>query len=288
MKLLLDSFWRAAMYCLHPRVMMLSLLPLILLTAVGGILGYFFWSGAVESVRLWLESTGFFSTILDWFTRFGMQSFRAAAAPIVVIALTTPVLVLLVMLVVALMMTPALTRLVAMRRFESLVKADAGIGFFVRSAAWSLGSILIAAVLLLLSIPLWFIPPLVMIIPPLIWGWLTYRVMSFDALASYASTAERRAVMKEHRGALLFIGIVAGYLGALPSLIWALGAMAAVFAVVLLPIALWLYTLIFAFSSLWFIHYCLAALEQYRAGQMPEINQIQAISQIQTKEITHA
>ena len=269
MKLLLDSFWRAALYCLHPRVMMLSLLPLILLTLVGGTLGYFFWSTAVEAVRLWLENSGFFSTILDWLTRFGMQSFRAAAAPFVVIILATPMLVLLVMFVVALMMTPALLKLVAMRRFDMLAKADAGLVPWMRSAAWSLLSTLIAIFLLLVSIPLWFVPPLIMIVPPLIWGWLTYRVMSFDALSGHASSEERTAIMKEHRGALLLIGIVAGYLGALPSLIWAFGAMAAVFAVVLLPIALWLYTLIFAFSSLWFIHYCLAALEQYRAAQVP-------------------
>lgn len=286
MKLLLDSFWRAALYCLHPRVMMLSLLPLLLLTLVGGTLGYFFWSTAVEAVRLWLESSGFFSTILDWLTRFGMQSFRAAAAPFVVIILATPVLVLLVMFVVALMMTPALLKLVAVRRFGALAKADAGLVPWLRSAAWSLISTLIAALLLLLSIPLWFVPPLIMIVPPLIWGWLTYRVMSFDALSSHASSEERTAIMKEHRGALLLIGIVAGYLGALPSLIWAFGAMAAVFAVVLLPIALWLYTLIFAFSSLWFIHYCLAALEQHRAAQT--VIPVQAGIHESIKEMPHA
>ena len=34
---------------------------------------------------------------------------------------------------------------------------------------------------------------------------------------------------------------------------------------VLVPLAIWIYTLVFAFSSLWFAHYCLAALEQLRA-----------------------
>ena len=285
MKLLLDSFWRAAMYCLHPRVMALSLLPLLLLTALGGALGYFFWSGAVETVRLALEDSGFFSTLLDWITRFGLQSFRAAVAPIVVIAVATPVLILLVMLVVALMMTPALIQLISPRRFASLAKADSTALTFVRSLAWSLGSTLLAGVLLVISMPLWLIPPLIMILPPLIWGWLTYRVMSFDALSSHASVDERRAIMKQHRSSLLLMGIVAGFLGAMPSLIWALGAMVAVFAVVLLPVMLWLYTLVFVFSSLWFIHYCLAALEQYRAAQIPEIKEIEAT---QLKEMTHA
>lgn len=271
MKLLLDSFWRAVLYCLHPRVMALSLMPLLLLTILGGLLGYFFWSSAVEAVRLALEGSGFFSTILDWFTRFGLQAFRAAVAPIVVIALVTPVLIFLVMLVVAFLMTPALISLVSQRRFPELARADGTALTLLRSAAWTLGSVAIAVVLMLVSMPLWFIPPLIMILPPLIWGWLTYRVMSFDALASHASADERRVVMKQHRSSLLVMGLVAGFLGAMPSLIWALGAMAAVFAVILLPIMLWLYTLVFAFSSLWFIHYCLAALELHRVTLIKEI-----------------
>ncbi len=290
MKLLLDSFWRAAIYCLHPRVMALSLLPLLLLTVVGALTGYFFWSSAVEVTRQSLENSGFFSMILDWFTRFGLQSFRTAVAPLVVIALTTPLLVLMVMLVVALMMTPALISLISQRRFTALAKADSSSALsLVRSDAWSLSSIALALVLLVVSIPFWFIPPLIMVLPPLIWGWLTYRVMSFDALAAHASSQERVAVMKQHRTSLLFMGIVAGYLSAMPSLIWALGAMAAVFAVILLPVMLWLYTLVFAFSSLWFIHFCLAALEQHRAAQAPLSSSLDARTiEMPTPQIPHA
>jgi Etoposide-induced protein 2.4 (EI24) len=267
MVLILDSFWRAALYCLHPKVILLSLLPLLLLALAGGGLGYFYWDGAVHAVWLWVSESMFFSALLDFLSRFGMGGFRTAIAPLIVIALATPVLIVLVMLVVALMMTPALLKLVSSRRFERLTQS--GKTSLWRSALWSLGSTMLALFLLVASIPFWFVPPLVLILPPLIWGWLTYRVMSFDALADHASPKERRAIFKEHRMQLLGIGIVAGYLGALPSLIWAAGAMAAVFAIVLLPIALWLYTLIFAFSSLWFIHYCLGALEQHRAIQVP-------------------
>jgi hypothetical protein len=35
-------------------------------------------------------------------------------------------------------------------------------------------------------------------------------------------------------------------------------------APILVPVAIWIYTLVFAFSSLWFAHFCLAALEQLR------------------------
>jgi hypothetical protein len=284
MKLLLDSCWRAALYCLHPKVIGLSLLPLLLLALVGGALGYFFWDGAVHAVWLWISGSSFFSTILDFLARFGMGGFRTAIAPLIVIALATPVLIVLVMLVVAFLMTPALLKLVSRRRFESLTPS--GPSSVWRSLTWSLGSTFVAIFALLLSMPLWFVPPLIMIVPPLIWGWLTYRVMSFDALSGHATVEERRAIFKEHRMTLLGMGIVAGYLGAMPSLIWAAGAMAAVFAIVLLPVALWLYTLIFAFSSLWFIHYCLGALEQYRKSQVTVPVSTETLTTI--KEITHA
>ena len=65
--------------------------------------------------------------------------------------------------------------------------------------------------------------------------------------------------MREHRLPLLAIGVVAGYLGAAPSLLWALSALTVVLAPMLIPLSVWLYTLVFAFSALWFVHYCLAA-----------------------------
>ena len=105
-----------------------------------------------------------------------------------------------------------------------------------------------------------------LVLPPLIWGWLTYRVMAFDALAEHASKEERREVLRRHRVTLLGMGVLTGYLGAAPSVVWASGVVFAAAFVVLLPLAIWIYTLVFAFSSLWFAHFCLQALAQLRAA----------------------
>ena len=40
--------------------------------------------------------------------------------------------------------------------------------------------------------------------------------------------------------------------------------MFAVYFVPLLPVAIWIYILVFSFSSLWFAHYCLDALQALR------------------------
>ena len=51
MKLLFGSFWRAVAYCLHPRVIMLSLLPLMVAGIATLGLGYFYWEDANRAVR---------------------------------------------------------------------------------------------------------------------------------------------------------------------------------------------------------------------------------------------
>lgn len=263
---LVDSFWRAAAYCLHPRVIALSLLPLLICGVGVFAFMYFFWEGAIAAVRATLESWLLIDSLLRWLDSLGLQSFRSALAAIVVLAGVLPVVILLSLLLVALCMTPAIVRLVAERRFPLLEKKRGGT--LLQSVAASLGATLLALVLIVLSMPLWLVPPLVMVLPPLIWGWLTYRVFGFDVLAEHASAEERRALLKAHRIPLLAMGVVCGYLGAVPSLIWAVsGVTAVIFAPFVVLLAIWLYTLVFAFSTAWFTHYALAALQAWRADE---------------------
>ena len=262
MSKLLNSFWRAAAYCLHPRVIALSVLPLVIMAVISLGLGYFYWEAAIAAVRSNLESFALLDTMVRWLETLGLSNLRVVLAPVLLLFLAIPVIVIVSLLFVAIFMTPAMVALVAERRFPGLERKKGG--SMVASVFWSLGSTVLAAIALVLSLPLWLIPPLILILPPLIWGWLTYRVMSYDALVDHASSEERRQIFKEHRSSLLGIGIISGYLGAAPSIIWASGAMFVALAPVLVPVAIWIYTLVFAFSSLWFSHYTLEALDQLR------------------------
>lgn len=262
MSLLFDAFWRAVAYCVHPRVIGLSILPLVLMVALSFGLGYFFWESAVAGVTAWFEAFELVQAFLSWLDRVGLGSLRAVFAPLVVLVLATPAIVVLCLLLVSLFMTPAMVDLVARRRFGTLERRHGG--SMLASVLWSTGSTALALFALVLSVPAWFIPPLVLILPPLIWGWLTYRVFTYDALSEHATAEERRTLMRRHRGTLLVMGVLSGYVGAAPSLLWASGAMFIALAPLLVPIAIWIYTLVFAFASLWFAHYCLAALERLR------------------------
>jgi hypothetical protein len=263
MRMLLDSFWRAAAYCLHPRVIALSLLPLVVIAALALGLGYFFWDSSIAFVRVWLENLPLFATAMGWLKGMGWGGVQDMIAPLLLVALVTPLVVVISLLLVASLMTPSVVALVGDRRFPKMEKRHGG--SFFGSLFGALWATVVALVVLVFSIPLWLIPPLVLVLPPLIWGWLTYRVMAYDVLADYASRPERQAIMREHRVNLLVLGILTGYLGAAPALIWAWGALAVVLAPVLVPVAIWVYTLVFAFSALWFTHYALAVLEAMRA-----------------------
>jgi hypothetical protein len=276
MKPLLDAAWRAAAYCVHPLVIFLSLLPLILICGLAYVLGRLFWEPAMDAVRNAFESWDLLEALFRWLETIGLTGLKTVLAPLIVLFLATPVLVLLSLLSVAILMAPSMLKLVARRRFPAL-EAKRG-GTFLGSVAISLGLTVAALLALLVSIPFWLIPPVALVVPPLIWGWLTYKVMSYDMLADHASREEREMLMRRHRFMLLGMGILTGYLGAAPSLLWVSGVMFVALAPLLLPAAIWIYTLVFAFSSLWFAHYLLAALEALRREQAAQAVAVAALA----------
>lgn len=263
MGLLLDSFWRAALYCLQPRVMLLSALPLLVAVGLGAGLCWLLWDPALVQLQAWLGEWSLFAALMHWMDKLALGSLRTVVAPLLLFTLALPFFFLLALLAVAWMAAPAAVRLVASRRFPALQRRQGG--SFLGSVGMALGSALLAFMALGLTLPLWLVPPLAAVVPPLVWGWLTARVLAYDALAQHASPEERKLLLERYRLPFLFMGLVVGYLGVTPGLIWLLGAMAVVLAPLFIPLALWLYTFVFLFASLWFAHFGLCALQRLRS-----------------------
>ena len=194
-----------------------------------------------------LDASVIVSTMGAWLAAVGLPGLKTMLAPLILIVVLTPVVAVSSVLLVSTTMTPALVNLVARRRFPQLQRRQ-GASFFA-SVAWACLSCLLALLATVISSPMWIVPPLVLILPPAIWAWLTYRIMAFDALASHASAAERQTLMQTHRLALMALAM----------------------APLLLPVSVWLYSLVFVFASLWFIHYCLDALHTQRQTQEAEV-----------------
>ena len=263
MPAVLDAFWRAVLYCLHPRVILLSLLPVACSVALALALGQLFWAPAVEGLGAWLEASAALSVLWSWLEAVGLPRLKAVLPHVILLLALTPAVVVVSLGAVSLAMAPALVRLVARRRFP-LLHMQRSVPWW-HGVLWTLWSITLALLALLLTLPMWLVPPLILLLPPLIWGWLTSRVLAFDALAQHASADERRTLMAQLRYPLLAMGVVVGMMGAGPSLIWSAGLMTIAMAPLLLPVSIWLYMMVFSFACLWFIHFCLLGLQTLRA-----------------------
>ena len=88
--------------------------------------------------------------------------------------------------------------------------------------------------------------------------------MAYDVLLDHATPEERNQLLEEHRWTLLGMGVVAGMIGAVPTFFWATSVLALVLFPFVSFVALWIYSLIFIFSALWFSHFLLHALKQLR------------------------
>jgi hypothetical protein len=63
------------------------------------------------------------------------------------------------------------------------------------------------------------------------------------------------------------MGIVCGFLCGVPSMIWTLSMQFIIFAPFIMVGVVWLYTMIFTFSALWFTHYSLSVLASLRLAE---------------------
>ncbi len=137
--------------------MLLSVVPLLLMALLALVLQHFYWDAAVQGMASWLDDSTLLASMLSWLASWGLANVMDWLAPLMVVLLASPVLVVVSLLSVAFLMTPALVNMVAVRRFPSLERKQGGA--LLASISWSLASTVMALLALLFSVPLWLVPP---------------------------------------------------------------------------------------------------------------------------------
>ena len=271
MRLFLASFGRALLAQLHIRMLLLTVLPFAVSL---GLWGLCLWLG-LQSVIDWLQ--GYFvannmfgeaGSVLAWF---GMGALKTVLVPMLAMWALLPLMILTALVFVGLFTIPAVARHIGARHYPMLEKRHGG---SVLGSLWtSLWCFAVFTVLWLLTIWVFLVPPLALVVHALLWGWLTYRVMTYDALALHATRDERRALVRRFRLPLLLIGVASGLLGSLPTLLWASSVWLIVLFPVITAVTIWIYAFILVFSALWFGYYCLRALQRMRADEAGGVRQ---------------
>ena len=261
MKIVLKSYGRAFLMQFNIGMLLLSLLPSLFALGLWAVVLYYSLQPLIDFLQqLFLENNGF-QLAGDVLNFLGLIALKAVIVPLIAMWLLLPFMLLTALLFVAFIAMPLINRKVSKRYYPDLEKLKGG--------GW-LSSIWFALLCLVIFIlPLTLFMHLGLVIQPLLLGWITYRIMAYDALAHHASADERHQILRQHRWQLWSVGVVTGLLGALPGMMWMGGVLSIVFLPVLAAIAIWLYVLVFMFSGLWFQFFCLDALQQLRQQSVP-------------------
>ena len=263
------SFGLALVGTMHPRMLWLSLRPFLIVSVLWGCLIWLTWTPALEALSIFLTTSMFTSWIQEGLIWAGFENARAFIAPLFFVMLIIPLITISLLVFVAFSTVPTVVKIVVRQSHYQDLESKHG-GSFFGSLVYSLWSALICLALVILTLPVWWVPPLVAVLPPLLWGWLTMRLMSYDVLAKHASTQERDQLLEKYRWPLLTMGIVSGMLGAVPTFFWATSALALVLFPIVSFVALWIYSLIFVFAALWFSHFLLDALKELRQDELDQ------------------
>jgi hypothetical protein len=265
---IMRSYGRAVLSFLHGKMIMLSLAPFLLSVALWAGLLYLGLQPLIDWVQALFVQYGLFSYTSGWLGALGLGMLKTVVVPLIAMLVLLPLMVLTALVFIGVAAMPAISRHVGRRHFAQLEQRHGG--SLAGSALTALGAMLLFIVLWVATLPLYFFPPLAVIAQTLLWGWLTCRVMVYDALADYASADERAQLLQQQRWPLLAIGVVSGLAGAVPGLLWLGGTTMVVLFPFLAAASIWLYVAIFIFTGLWFTYYCLEALARLRAAADPQ------------------
>ena len=262
MQAVLTAFGRAIVSQLHVRMLLLTVLPFVLSIAIWGVVLWLCLNAMMDWTQAFFIENDGFSTASEVLTWLGLATLKAVVVPLISMWILLPLMIFTALVFVAAMAMPFISRHVGGRHYKGLERRKGG--SFLGSLWMSVSSFAVFIVLWLVSLPLSFVLPFMFVAQAALWGWVTYRVMAYDALADFADAEERKAILRKHRWPLLCIGTLSGLLGAAPMLLWLGGAVFLFFLPVFATGAIWLYVLVFVFTGLWFQHYCLQALASYR------------------------
>lgn len=253
----LTAYRRALSSQFSLKMLSLSFLPLLLSLALGFTILYFAATplmDLIQAIYNRYELNGYF----------GASAFKMIMVPLILMVLLLPLTLVIVTLIMNVAAMPAIVKHVGARQYRTLEEKKGGT--IVGGLLLNVVTMLKFVPIWLVTLPLYFFPPLAIAVQVILFGRLNARVMAYDALADHASAEEFAAIVAAHGKNLTMIGVIAGACGAIPGMVWLGGAVTFLFPI-LAPLSIWLFIMVFIFTALWFQYYCMQALEDLRAGQ---------------------
>ncbi len=188
---------------LHPRMLWLMIWPMLVALVAWGAVALAFWSRLAlrlaELMGHWLEPAA-------GFVRLDFGDATLVAAHVVLFLLFVPLVYITALFILGIFGMQKMVDHVAARSFPALERRHGG---GAAGSAWN-GFVALAgmAAMFVVSLPLWFLPPLWPLIPLVILAWANQRLLRYDALAEHADAEEMARIFGSKRAGIYLLGLL--------------------------------------------------------------------------------
>ena len=160
------SFFRALMAQLHPRMLLLTLLPFIVALGVWGVALWLGLQPLIDQLQAWFSDYGLFRWTGDMLDSLGLASLRTLLVPLIAMWLLLPLMVLSALLLVNVMAMPVIANYIGDRFYPQLKRREGGT---IKDSLWlSFSSFVIYLLAWLIVLPLNLVPLFAVLVQPLL------------------------------------------------------------------------------------------------------------------------
>ncbi len=195
----------------HPRMLWLMVWPMLVALTVWGVAAFVLWT----RLALWMAALlqQWADPVLGW-VPFDLGTAATIIANVMLLLLFVPLVYFTAIFILGVFGMDKMVDNVAATSFPGLERRRGG---STAGAIWN-GVLAVAgmALVFVVSLPLWLVPPLGPIVLLGILSWGNQRLLRYDALSQHADKTEMARIFRERRGALWILGILLALLAYVP------------------------------------------------------------------------
>lgn len=235
-----QAFWRAARSQLHPSMIFALFLPVIVTIILFSILLWFGFTPLNEWLIAQFDQSALSTYADPWVGVAGLLWLKSWLIPFIALFMLLPLAGIAGLAVTAVWIMPWVLSHLSARNYPDVQALGRHATFLsVWNAIWVSVVFLVGW---LITLPLWFIPPLGLILSVFWWTFAFTKMMRIDALVDHASPTERKTILHQRSKGFWIIGLICALVNLFPP------------AWIFLPV----------FSGLVFAHYSFQAIRDLR------------------------
>lgn len=209
---ILDALGSAFKSLLHPKMLVLTLWPMLLALLFWGGLFWWFWDTWLLDLTQISQGFGVEDRLVNW----GFAWVAHWLATLLLLSLMLPAIYVTSLLFTAIFAMPMMLNFVAARDYPELEKKYGGT--FIGSVWAAVVAVSVFLILWIITLPLWLIPFGPLVVPTMLSAYLNQRLFTYDALTDHARGEEYAQIKVRAQGRLFSLGAILGFVHYIPVL----------------------------------------------------------------------